>query len=55
MDDDDSKKEAEAIGEVLPCYWTAKQRERAITLTRLSPKQIDEIIAWSRALNGLSS
>lgn len=45
--------EARALGAILPCHWTAEQRERVIALTGKAPAEIDEIIACSRMINGL--
>lgn len=50
---EDNLAEARALGAILPAFWTAAQREHVIALTGNAPAQVDEIIAWSRYLNGL--
>jgi hypothetical protein len=45
--------EAKALGKILPCHWTPEQRERVIVLMGKPAAFVDEIIAFSRALNGI--
>lgn len=45
--------EAKTLGSILPCHWTVEQRARVIVLMRKPPSYVDEIIAFSRALNGI--
>lgn len=53
-DQDAALAEARALGAILPCRWTAEQRARVIALTGKTPTEIDEIIAVSRMMNGVS-
>lgn len=45
--------EARAIGSILPCHWTAAQRERAIELIGKGAAFVDEMIWASRVINGM--